>query len=621
MLAARARQSAQAADNRRVGEGIVRGMMFEVRTATTVTYLADPFLARTSAAADTPSGVRPHVAPSGVRPHGAPSGVHPHVAPSATARLPEVSEAIASQERAIHEDVVLAGKYRLGPSIGCGGMGTVHRATHVPLHRPVAVKLMHANDDPQLGERFLREAQVAAAARHPNVVDIIDFGTTDEGQPFMVMELLEGRSLRELMESGIELTLDEQIDVMVQVLQGLEAVHRAGIVHRDLKPANVFLTEQEDGTLRARLLDFGISFTVDRGAAVDEDPNRRIIAGTPEYMSFEQCEGRHDVDERADVHAIGVMLYELFSGGVLPFEGDNPGAVLFQVMSCRHVPLIELRPDLPELAALVERCMAPDREDRPQTARDVRKALLLAAGRPDGPSSQRSIPPARMSDSEHVVLYVEDDDVTPRPSGRSGWGLALAVAAIALLGTAFVTHVERVQDALIAHGLTLPASVGALVAAPSELPARFEPVAEPVTGEGELPMAMGSPVAAPLAPASSAPTIAAVERTELEIADAEETSRALEPARVREAARARRHRLAEEADIHTAEDRSRADETALEERTEEGSEEGSEESTEEGTEEGNEEGTEAPTEESPPGTPVIEGPAPSVVAMVRELDF
>lgn len=304
--------------------------MFEVRPATTVTHLADPFLARASAAADPPSGVRPYVAPS------------------ATARLPCASEAPASQERKVHDEVVLAGKYRLGPRIGCGGMGSVHRARHVLLNRPVAVKLMHASDDPQLAERFLREAQVAAAARHPNVVDIIDFGTTDDGQPFMVMELLEGQSLLERYEEGLELTLDEQLDVMVQVLQGLEAVHRAGIVHRDLKPANVFLTEQEDGTLRARLLDFGISFTVEHAREeTDVDPSQRMLAGTPEYMSLEQCEASHDIDERADVHAVGVMLYELFSGGLLPFEGDSPGAVLSQVMSRQHTPLIELRADLP----------------------------------------------------------------------------------------------------------------------------------------------------------------------------------------------------------------------------------------------------------------------------------
>ena len=470
-------------------EEVVRGMMFEVRSATTVTHPPLPFLARTSADSDRPSGVRPNT----------------------TARMPQVAAAMASEERMMHEEVVLAGKYRLGAAIGCGGMGTVHRATHVLLQRPVAVKMMHANDDPQLGERFLREAQVAAAARHPNVVDIIDFGTTDDGQPFMVMELLEGQSLRELYESGAELTLDEQLDVMVQVLKGLEAVHRAGIVHRDLKPANVFLTEQEDGTLRARLLDFGISFTVDREQQVDDEASsHRILAGTPEYMSFEQCEGRADIDERADVHAIGVILYELFSGGVLPFEGCNPGAVLFQVMSGRHVPLIDLRPDLPELAALVERCMAPDRDDRPQSARELRKALLLASGRPEGPSSQRSIPPAVRDGSdveEPLVIYVQDD--APKSKGRWGWGVgaSMAVAAAVLATAGFVTHVEAVQDVLLANGLTMPSALGALVAAPSELPLSHRASAE----DALPPETVGSAVPTLLVPPPVAVEVAEVE--------------------------------------------------------------------------------------------------------------
>jgi serine/threonine-protein kinase len=452
---------------------------------------------------------------------------------------------MASDERKIHDEVVLAGKYRLGPSIGCGGMGTVHRATHVLLHRPVAVKLLHPSDDPQLAERFLREAQVAAAARHPNVVDIIDFGTTDDGQPFMVMELLEGQSLRELYESGIELTLDEQLDVMVQVLKGLEAVHRTGIVHRDLKPANVFLTEQEDGTLRARLLDFGISFTVDRDREVgDEDMSQRVLAGTPEYMSFEQCEGRHDIDERADVHAIGVMLYELFSGGALPFEGCNPGAVLFQVMSCRHTPLIELRPDLPELAALVERCLSPDRDDRPQSARDLRKALLLAAGRSDGPTSQRSIPPALHDPSdleESVVIYVDDD--APRPRRRWGWGVgaSVVVAAAVLLAASFVTHVEQLEDVLLANGLTIPSAIGALVAAPGELPVSRSST-EPAL-RALAPMLIPSSPDLTIAE-SEMPSIVARAPEAAVHAEAEETETAAETTDG-DAVRARRHRLGE----------------------------------------------------------------------------
>jgi serine/threonine-protein kinase len=282
------------------------------------------------------------------------------------------------------QPTILAGKYRLEEVIGTGGMGTIYRGTHVVLQRPVAVKILHlAGGGADLAERFLREAQVAAAIRHPNVVDIIDFGTTPDGRPFMVMEYLDGESLWDRMLRKAPLTTLEQVEVMGQVLLGLDAVHRAGILHRDLKPANLFLSPHDDGTLYARLLDFGISYSVDpesklrRGRFGTDD---RMIIGTPQYLSPEQAEGRPDLDGRADVWAIGVILYELLTGGLLPYDDENPGAVLFKVMSGGHIPLSQYRPDIPEIVEVVEAALAHDRERRPATARDFRRRLLGAAG-------------------------------------------------------------------------------------------------------------------------------------------------------------------------------------------------------------------------------------------------
>jgi len=282
-----------------------------------------------------------------------------------------------------HDDsTVLAGKYLLEEVIGTGGMGTVYRARHLVLGSPVAVKLMHRSGEPLLAERFLREARLAASARHPNVVSILDFGTTDDAQPFMVMEFLEGRSLSDYIESGT-LSLEAQVSIVAQVLSGLDAVHRAGIIHRDLKPANIFVTQLEDGSHFARLLDFGISFSVDPESAMRRGrfgTDQQLIIGTPEYMSFEQAQGQVDIDERADVYAMGVILYELLSWGQLPYADANPGGVLFKIFAGTHLPLERLRPDLPALAAVVERALSSDRRERPSSARALRRELLGAMG-------------------------------------------------------------------------------------------------------------------------------------------------------------------------------------------------------------------------------------------------
>ncbi len=282
-----------------------------------------------------------------------------------------------------HDDrTILAGKYLLEELIGTGGMGTVYRAQHLVLGSPVAVKLMHRSQDPLLAERFLREARIAAAARHPNVVSILDFGTTEDDQPFMVMEFLEGRALSDYIESPGSLSLEAQLSIITQILSGLDAVHRAGIIHRDLKPANIFVTQLEDGTYFARLLDFGISFSVDPESALRRGrfgTDAQLIIGTPEYMSFEQAQGQADIDERADVYAMGVILYELLSGGHIPYADANPGGVLFKIFAGQHVSLAHLRPDVPALAAVIERALSNDREARPASAQQLRRELLAAA--------------------------------------------------------------------------------------------------------------------------------------------------------------------------------------------------------------------------------------------------
>jgi serine/threonine-protein kinase len=279
------------------------------------------------------------------------------------------------------QGVILGGKYRLEEAIARGGMARVWRARHIELNRPVAVKFVDGAGAGANGiERFLVEAKVAASIRHKNVVDILDFGFVEEPgrepEPYMVMELLEGETLGDRIERG-RLEDDESVDIVLQLLSGLDAVHRAGIIHRDLKPGNLFLTHDHDGTF-ARLLDFGIS----EGAEPHATMEAGQVVGTPEYMSPEQAFGAA-VDLRADLYGVGVMFYEMLSGGRLPFEHDEAHRVLEMVAAGAHRPLVELRPQQPELAAVVERALSRNPEDRYANAREMRRAIIDATGTGD----------------------------------------------------------------------------------------------------------------------------------------------------------------------------------------------------------------------------------------------
>lgn len=280
---------------------------------------------------------------------------------------------------------ILEGKYRLGHPLAVGGMGSVWSATQVTLDRPVAVKFVDVwRRDPLVLDRFLREAQLVAAIHHPNVVDVVDFGVAENGEPVIVMELLSGQSLAERMSAPTTLTTHQVVHVMGQVLAALEAVHEAGILHTDMKPDNVMLDlGREDDEMFARLIDFGIAFSTDPNSGLRRGrfgTTEHVVNGTPEYMPPEQAQGRSDLDARIDVYAAAVMLYEMLTG-ISPFFAEHPGTVIFKVVEGAFTPLLNLRPDIPEIAKVVTQGMAHDREARPSSARELRKMLLAAAER------------------------------------------------------------------------------------------------------------------------------------------------------------------------------------------------------------------------------------------------
>lgn len=280
---------------------------------------------------------------------------------------------------------IVGGKYRLIEQIGEGGMATVWRAEHTALARDVAVKFISVTGPSQSKyvERFLREAKLAASIRHRNVVDILDFGRSDEGLPYMVLELLQGESLADRLARGPRLTLDEIVNIVVLSLGGLSAVHNAGVVHRDLKPENIFLVTDEDGVF-PKLLDFGVSKSVDpertdrRGAPLTQEG---VLVGTPHYMAPEQARGMKDIDRRADLWAMGVIFYEMLAGR-LPYDTEHVGDLLLQIVTTDAPPLSFYRPELgTELDAVLAKALARDREQRFQDAKEMRAAVVGAAAR------------------------------------------------------------------------------------------------------------------------------------------------------------------------------------------------------------------------------------------------
>ncbi len=269
-------------------------------------------------------------------------------------------------------------------------MGSVWSAVHEALGRTVAIKLLRSTgaDAGTASARFVAEAKSAARVKHRFVVDVFDFGITEEGVYYMVQELLEGEELANCIEHGPAWEVRDVVSFVAQCLSGLEAVHQAGIVHRDLKPENIFVMRDSDGRY-PKLLDFGISKVSEASSATPpgRPPPVRIpgrakqlttqgtTVGTPWYMSPEQLRGRRDLDGRADLYSIGVILYEWLIGRV-PYEHQNTAELSLQIASGSCAPLVTFRPDLGHgLSSVVARALAPEPDQRFASAAAMRDAL------------------------------------------------------------------------------------------------------------------------------------------------------------------------------------------------------------------------------------------------------
>jgi serine/threonine-protein kinase len=273
---------------------------------------------------------------------------------------------------------VVARRYELVELLGEGGMGAVWSANHTGTQRRVALKFLKGPADPVLVRRFLREGRAASAVSHPNVVAIHYVLHLEDDQLAMVMDLLEGESLaRRLARSG-PLPLEELASVMAAVVSAVAAVHAAGIVHRDLKPENIFLARRSDGTIRPMLLDFGICKLRRQSALIGERTEltkEGEVVGTPCYMAPEQMVSGKSVDGRADVWALGVILYECATG-IRPFDGDNLAQVVYAIVSGPITPLARLAPHLPQqFSDLVSKMLQRASSQRTLSLREVSAAL------------------------------------------------------------------------------------------------------------------------------------------------------------------------------------------------------------------------------------------------------
>ncbi len=344
---------------------------------------------------------------------------------------------------------VVNGKYRLVRILGDGGMGSVYEALHAVLGTRVAIKVLHPELARRTGlvERFLQEARVAAQIRSPHVVQVIDVDRTPDGHAYIVMELLEGEPLSSVVDRQRRLPVATACEYTMQILEALEAAHALGVVHRDLKPENVFVTFS-GGRPVLKLIDFGIA------KARRLDPRQKnltvagVVMGTAEYMAPEQARSADMVDPRADLYAVGVILYEMIAGA-RPVRGDtgqDARVIALKVERGEVIPLVQAAPETPrDVAGLVHHAMAARPDMRFSTATEMRLALESAMTGKRPATSAQSLQPS----SPGGTLAM----------GAAG-GARSTAASPAVTGGPEEPHVDTVRAPPIATAMGAPAYSG-----------------------------------------------------------------------------------------------------------------------------------------------------------------
>jgi serine/threonine protein kinase len=321
---------------------------------------------------------------------------------------------------------VLEGKFRITREIGRGGMAAVYEAENIVVGKRVAVKILAAEliTSRIVQQRFIREARAAAAIRSPNICDVYDSGTY-EGRPFLVMELLEGESLYDLMTRVRRLDPDTTLAIMTQTARGLGKAHEVNVIHRDLKPENIFITKTPEGELIVKLLDFGLAKFYEQSG---DQPQHRLtregaLFGTPAYMSPEQAKGQGEVDQRADLWALGCIVYECLTGTTVWNVDQGVAMILAQIAGAPIPKPSKLRPDLPPgFDAWFVKALERDPAKRFQNAKEFAEALAVglrtATSMPPPEWRQSSAPSAEESALvDQLMTSSTTSSIQPAPAG------------------------------------------------------------------------------------------------------------------------------------------------------------------------------------------------------------
>jgi tRNA A-37 threonylcarbamoyl transferase component Bud32 len=325
-----------------------------------------------------------------------------------------------------------SGNVKIIQTIASGGTAVLHKAVQTSLDRIVAVKRLHKHltDDENFTRRFILEAKAAAALDHENIVHVIDFGRYEDGYE-IVMEFVEGDSLKEILDRWRPVKSDLALAIVHQICQGLEHAHSKGIVHRDIKPGNVMLTRAG----RAKITDFGLAKLTEAAASHTADNS---IIGTPLYMSPEQAFGE-SVDQRSDLFSLGTVLYELVTGRQ-PFASDNYMGVIQNIIHKDIVPPREVNEEVPEaVEAIILKALSKDREERFQSAREFREAIEELVGIAELKSLSGSLGVLLERNAATVVLpRPESRPARKRAASSAGRGRGVAAAVVAVVLVAAV---------------------------------------------------------------------------------------------------------------------------------------------------------------------------------------
>ena len=424
-------------------------------------------------------------------------------------------------------------KYRLEERLGIGGMGTVYRARHLLIDRPVAVKVLNPRfvEDEAARTRFRREAKACGRLQHVNAVTVTDFGTSQDGYVYLVMELLEGRTLRDVLAKEAPLDPARAVALMLQVSAAVAAAHEAGIIHRDLKPANIFIVQRAEVPAVVKVLDFGIAKLA--ADSLDEDDPKTLtqmgaMIGTPRYMSPEQCNGAQ-LTPAADVYSLGVILYEMLTG-TAPFSGSTPLAI-----AMKHTGETPRSPRdfVPAIPGALEKVVLHTLEkrplDRPGNAAEFRSELLSVAYRlglehaavtsgpnlealrsvgTESPSGRLVIDISRLRENQGRAANSDINEITVvRPAG--GWDDSGASAAATgrrsfpKVSVPLVAHKSKKQLLVIATIVAAMLLTGAGLIVRTRIAGVAQPTA--IAGPSPSPTFEPSPVPSPTPSHSPSP--------------------------------------------------------------------------------------------------------------------